>query len=483
VVKEFRYLLLADEIEKSIRYGTYRAGERLPSIRKWHAKTQLSISTVCQALVELERRGMVDSHPKSGYYVRPLRESLLPPPQTHPPQIKPSSVTINNLAFAILEAMGDRDILQLGGSVMAPELMPGKALARCIKSASLDRLAAMMAVYENPMGHLGLRRQLAQRYTALVDGIRAEEILITNGCFEAVATCLQAVAARGDTIVVESPTFPWYLQLIEDLGMLALEVPTDPIEGIDLGALQSALDANTVKAAIFNSNFQNPLGFVPSDEKKRALVSLLNARRIPIIEDDIYGELYFGRSRPSTLKSFDTKGLVLYCSSFSKSLSPGLRVGWCMPGVFLDKVRRLKLYISIASPTLTQEVLYRYLNQGTFDRHLRKLRTALQRQMAEMTLAVARHFPPGTRISAPRGGLTIWVQLDKEVDSLELFRQALQAGIAVLPGVICANTDAYRNCIRLSCGLPFDDALDRGVQRLGKIIVSSKPNALAGGGN
>jgi DNA-binding transcriptional MocR family regulator len=153
-----------------------------------------------------------------------------------------------------------------------------------------------------------------------------------------------------------------------------------------------------------------------------------------------------------------------------------------MPGVFLDKVRRLKLYISIASPTLTQEVLYRYLNQGTFDRHLRKLRTALQRQMAEMTLAVARHFPPGTRISAPRGGLTIWVQLGKEVDSLELFRQALQAGIAVLPGVICANTDAYRNCIRLSCGLPFDDVLDRGAQRLGKIIVSSKPNDLAGGG-
>ncbi|WP_169732605.1 PLP-dependent aminotransferase family protein [Desulfonatronum lacustre] len=475
---EFRYLTLADEIEHSIRCGTYHAGERLPSIRKWRAKTQLSISTICQALLELERRGMIASRPKSGYFIRPLREQILPPPQTRQTETKPGSVTINNLAFAILEAMGDPEILQLGGSVMSPELMPGKALARCVKSVSQDRLAGLIAVYEHPMGHLGLRRCLAQCYTALVNGIQAEDILITNGCFEAVATCLRAVAEKGDVIVVESPTFPWYLQLIEDLGMLALEIPTDPTDGIDLSALKSALDHNSVKAAVFNSNFQNPLGFVPPDDKKRALVRLFNERQIPIIEDDIYGELYFGRSRPSTLKSFDTRGLVLYCSSFSKTLAPGLRVGWCMPGRFLEKVRRLKLYLSISSPTLTQEAVYRYLSQDVFERHLRKLRTKLQRQMADMTLAVARHFPKGTRISAPQGGLTIWVQLDRRVDSLELFRRALKTGIAVLPGIICANTDAYRHCIRISCGLPFDEYLDNGVRNLGTIIaetISVKP--------
>jgi DNA-binding transcriptional MocR family regulator len=260
------------------------------------------------------------------------------------------------------------------------------------------------------------------------------------------------------------------LQLIEDLKLLALEIPTDTTQGIDLADLRKALDGNKVAAAIFNTNFQNPLGFLPSDEKKRAVVELFNERDIPIIEDDIYGELYFTRSRPTTLKSFDRKGLVLHCSSFSKTLSPSLRVGWCMPGVFLEKVKRLKLYSSISSPTLTQEVLSRFLKQGNFDRHLRRLRTILQRQMADMTLAVARYFPKGTCISSPKGGLTIWVQLTEEIDSLELFRRALKAKIAVLPGIICANTDAYRHCIRISCGLPYDNALDKGVRKLAKIV-------------
>lgn len=468
----FRYLALAEMIEGNIRSGTYRAGERLPSIRQLHCRTRFSISTVYQALIELEKRGLVDPRPKSGYYVRPLLENILPSPQTLPPGIKPSKVTINNLAFAVMEAMGDPEILQLGGSVMAPELMPVKALAQGLKSTPLSRLAAMMATYENPMGHIGLRRQIVRHHVASIPGVSPEETLITNGCFEAVALCLQAVAGKGDIIVVESPTFPWYLQLIEDLHMLALEIPTDPREGIDLAALELALESNPVKACIFNSNFQNPLGFLPPVEKKRALVDLLNAREIPVIEDDIYGELYFGGSRPATLKGFDTRGLVLYCSSFSKTLSPGLRVGWCMPGAYLEKVRRLKLYVSIASPTITQAVLHQFLQRGNFERHLRKLRTTLQRQMADMALAIARYFPRGTRISTPQGGLTLWIQFRQGVDSLELFRRALKARIAVLPGVICANTDAYRHCIRISCGLPYDQRLDQGLQTLAGIVTS-----------
>ncbi len=471
----FRYLALAETIEKGIRNGTYRAGEKLPSIRQLRTKTHLSISTVSQALIELEKRGLVDSRPKSGYYVKPLLENILPLPQTKRPQIRPGRVTINNLAFAILEAMGDDNILQLGGSVMAPELMPIKELARGIKSASLNRLADLMATYENPMGHLELRRQIAQRHMAAMSDIRPEDILITNGCFDAITICLRAVGKQGDVIVVESPTFPWYLQLIEDLHMLALEIPTDAKEGIDLGALRQALDRHAVKACIFNPNFQNPLGFLPSEDKKRDLVKLLTSRNIPIIEDDIYGELYFGNSRPVPLKSFDDKDLVMHCSSFSKTLSPGLRVGWCLPGRFMEKVKRLKLYGSIASPTITQEILCRYLQRGNFDRHLRKLRTTLKRQMMDMTLAVAHNFPRNTRISTPNGGLTIWVQLTEGVDSLELFRQALAAKIAVLPGVICANSDAYRHCIRISCGLPFDDDLQRGIGKLAEIVKGLSP--------
>lgn len=474
-IRGFRYLALADTLEKGITEGTFQTGDKLPSIRTLHTRSGLSISTVYQALIELEKRGVVEPRPKSGYYVKPPLKPLLKSPETKKPRIKPNKVTINNLAFAILEAMGDPEILQLGGSVMAPELMPVKALAQDIKTIPSERLVAMLASYEHPTGHEGLRRQIAQRHMALKHTSHGDGIVITNGCFEAVAISLQAVANRGDAIVVESPTFPWYLQLIEDLQMLALEIPTDATEGIDIKALKTAINNHRVKACIFNDNFQNPLGFVAPNEKKRELVKLLNTEEIPIIEDDIYGELHFGPTRPIPLQAFDTKGLVLYCSSFSKTLSPGLRVGWVMPGRFIERVKHLKLYTSVSSPTLNQYVLYRYLKSGNFDRHLRKLRTILRKQMANTSMAIARHFPDETRMSAPTGGLTLWVQLHNKLDSLELFRRAMEEKIAVLPGVICAGNDAYRHCIRVSCGFPFGERIDNGLKTLSRLVRELSP--------
>jgi DNA-binding transcriptional MocR family regulator len=261
------------------------------------------------------------------------------------------------------------------------------------------------------------------------------------------------------------------LQLIEDLNLRALEIPTDPQEGIDLAVLQRALRKHAVRAAIFVANFHNPLGFLMSDEKKQAVVALLNARNIPIIEDDIYGELYFDASRPMPLKAFDRKGLVLYCASFSKSLAPGLRVGWVMPGQFLDRIKRYRLNQHISAPGLTHWALGRYLQTANYDRHLRRLRTQLKNQVSSTALAIARCFPPDTKITAPRGGVVLWVQLNEKVDSLELFRTALERRIAVFPGIICANSDTYRNYIRINCGMPYTDGIDRGIQTLAGIVA------------
>jgi DNA-binding transcriptional MocR family regulator len=462
----FRYVGLADSIEAQIRSGVYRAGEKLPSIRRWRASTGLSITTVYQAMIELEKRGLVDSRPKSGYVIQPLMTPLLPLPDFKQPRIQPRKVTINSLAFTIMEAMGRPDVLQLGGSVITPELLPGKALIQGLRATSSRELQRMLASYEHPMGHAVLRRQIAQRAMTSGLSLSPDEVMITNGCFEAVAICLKAVANPGDTVVVESPTFPWYLQLIEDAGMFALEVPADPQAGTDLRALEHVLRRHRVNACIFNANFQNPLGFVASEAHKRELVRLVTERGIALIEDDIYGELYFDRSRPSALKVFDTRGLVLHCASFSKTLAPGVRVGWTMPGRFLERVKRLKLHTCIASPSLTQHLVSRYLRGGGFDRHLRRLRTALHNHMTTMTLAIARHFPAETKISAPRGGLTLWVQLPGAVDSLELFRRALEANIAVLPGVICSNDRMYQDCVRLSYGQPWSAAIDEGLRKL-----------------
>ena len=278
--------------------GIYKAGEKLPSIRKLHDHTGYSITTVYQAYIELEKRGAVEARLKSGFYVRPLLRNILPSPKLKRHRPVPKKVAINTLATSIVEAMSDSSVLQLGGAAPEPSLLPYKQLLRPIKSNMNCNIKDIIINYDNPSGTLELRARAK---------ITADKIIVTNGCMESVNICLRAVAKPGDTIIVESPTFFCFLQLIEDLNMLALEIPTDPEHGIDIESLKQALEKNDVKACIFNSNFQNPLGYAMSSNKKRELVDLLGKRNIPIIEDDIYGDLYFGKTRPSTLKSLSNK--------------------------------------------------------------------------------------------------------------------------------------------------------------------------------
>ena len=470
-VKEgFRYIRLADELENNIMAGVYRAGEKLPSIRRLHRRTGFSITTVYQAFIELEKRGLVAPRQKSGYFVRPRRGRILKTPDWQRYRAVPKKVTVGTLASSIVEAMSDPSFLQLGGTLTAPVLLPVKALSRSLRSLTARQLTTGLATYENPYGNPGLREQIAKRTLPAgpVNGI--DDLVITNGCIEAVGLCLQAVARPGDTIVVESPTYPWFLQLIEDLNMLALEVPTDPQNGIDLEALARAVRENTVAACILVPNFHNPLGCVMPEAHKKRLVTMLEAGGIPIIEDDIHGELFFEGTRPTSLKAYDRQGMVLYCSSFSKTLAPGLRLGWTIPGRYRDRVRRLKLNLSIASPTLNQLVMAAYLKDGAFERHLRRLRPALMTQAANLALAVARYFPEGTKMTSPKGGVTLWIELANKIDALQVFHQAREQRIAIMPGIMCSTTRRYRHCIRLSCGFPWSDALEAGVKTIGDII-------------
>jgi len=469
-IKTYRYIQLATALEGKIVSGVYRAGEKLPSVRKLHRRTGFSITTVYQALIELEKRGHVEARQKSGFYVKPRLKPILPSPtlKRHRPVAK--KVTINVIAAAIVEAMGDRQILQLGGSVVAPGLLPHKELNRLVKSIPPKKLTDLMTMYENPSGNLMLRRQLAQRSIDILQETCIEDIVVTSGCIEAVSLCLQAVANPGDTILVESPTYPWFLQMIEAFNMLALELPTDPSTGIDLKSLEMATQTHQIKAAILVPNFHNPLGFLMPDKKKRRLVAFMNEKKIPIIENDIHGDLYFTEQRPSTLQSFDKTGMVLYCNSFSKTLSPGLRIGWTVPGSFLDRVRQLKINTGIASPGITQHVVTEYLKGGSYERHLRYLRTTLRNQVHGVALSVARHFPEGTRITAPQGGLMLWIEMDGKVDGLKVFHTAMERGISILPGSMCSSTRQYNNCIRISCGFPWDEKIESGIKALAEIV-------------
>lgn len=467
---EYQYLRLANDLERKIRGGNFRVGEKLPSLRNLRAQTGKSISTIYQAYNELEDRGIVEVRDKSGFYVKPLLDRVLPRPLRETGVIRPHMVTINSHSTMLQQYINNPAMVPLGTAVAAPELLPLKQLAREVRNAASGYMTGSMIGYGHPTGDAGLRSELAKRSVGYFSRDKGEEIIITNGCMDAIDLCLRAVAREGDLILIESPTFLCYLQLIEDLNMRALEIPVDPDTGFDLDQLNEALDEHDVRAALVNTNFHNPLGYVMANSAKKRLVEVITGRGIPLIEDDIYGDLYFTETRPLPLKSFDQEGLVLYCCSFTKSLAPDLRVGWTIPGRFQEKVKRIKFNSNVVSPQLNQAVAARFLASGAYERHLRKMRGALKKQATSMLQGVARYFPAGVRVSAPQGGICLWVELDRRVDSLELFERAREQNIAIVPGNLCSVTDRYNHCIRLNYGYPWTERLEEGVRTLGHMV-------------
>ncbi len=423
-----RYEALAADIAASIQQGLLKPGERLPSVRQASASRRVSPATVFEAYYLLEARGLIQARPRSGYYVAPQAQALPPEPErVSNPADEARPVQISELVFAILESTMSRDVVPLGSAFPSPLLFPLPRLGRAMASVATQMDPWSTADDLTP-GSLALRRQIALRY--LIDGVQVgvDEIVVTNGALEALNLCLSAVCMPGDTVIVESPCFYACLQSLERLGLHALEVATDPRDGIDLEALEAAIVRHRPKACWVMTNFQNPLGSAMDEAKKRALVELITRHEVPLIEDDVYGELYFGTRRPVPTKAFDRHGWVMHCTSFSKTLAPGYRIGWASPGRFVRQVAQQKLVASLATCVPAQLGIARYLERGSYERHLRELRATLQDNRDQYIEAVSRHFPPGTRVSRPSGGYFLWIELPSHVDALTLQRQAMARG-------------------------------------------------------
>ncbi len=463
------YETLADELAQSIRDGVLRAGDRLPSVRQASSSRDVSPSTVFQAYYLLEARGLIRARERSGYYVIGGNQALPPEPeQSSQPDEDSSPVAISERVFDILESARMRDVVPFGSAFPSPLLFPLARLARTMAS-SVQQLDPWSAVDDLTPGNLQLRRQIALRYLAAGLHVQPDDIVITSGALDALNLCLAAVTRPGDAVLVESPTFYAALQALERNSLQAIEVPTHPREGIDLAALARALERHRPKACWLMTNFQNPLGSLMPDEKKRDLVALLARHEVPLIEDDVYGELYFGNKRPMPAKAFDTKGMVMHCSSFSKCLAPGYRVGWAVPGRFTRAVARHKLTTTLAASAPAQAALAAYLEKGGYDRHLRQLRHTLSVQQTQFMEAIARHFPAGTQATRPKGGYFLWVSLPDGSDALALHRQALAHGISIAPGPIFSAHHGFTNCIRLNYGHAWDARSEAALATLGKL--------------
>ncbi|MGI4860790.1 MAG: PLP-dependent aminotransferase family protein [Janthinobacterium lividum] len=470
---------LAADIAGLIQRGVFLPGERLPSIRQTSKHHRLSITTVVRAYLLLESRGLVDSRPQSGYFVRatvpaPVANAAPVPAKelrVSQPNAVSAKVDVSRLVLSTLRSIRTDAAVPLGSPYPDPALFPvrkingyGHAIAR--------RQPLWGVTDELPPGNSELIRQITRRYLENGLSIDPNEIVVTIGATEAINLCLQAVARPGDTIAVESPTFYAMLLAIERMGMRAIEVATDPRTGIDIDALAGILDRERIAACMVMPNFQNPLGFQMPDANKQRLVALLAAHDVPIIENDVYHELYFGDAHPSALKALDTKGLVLHCASFSKSLTPAYRIGWAMPGRYRDQVEKLKFLNTLTTPTVPQLAIAEYLAHDGYEHHLRRVRGAYRQQANLMRTMVKRFFPEGTRTSRPAGGYVLWVELPAEVDSMTLYRLALEQRITIGPGTMFSASDAYRNCIRLNYSYPWSPATEHALIVVGKLVAS-----------
>ena len=466
-----RYERFADDIAELIRSGVLGPGQRVPSVRYASQTHGVSPSTVFQAYYLLERRGLIRARPRSGYFVNAHAPRQFKEPQALEPLSESTDVDVSALVFSILESIKDPNTVPFGSAFPSPELFPLQRLSRSLASAS-RAMDPRMVVTDLSPGNPQLRRQIALRY--MVGGLMLpmEELLITNGALEALNLCLQAVTEPGDLVAIEAPAFYACLQVLERLKLKAVEIPVHPREGMDLGVLAQTLEKHPVKAVWCMTNFQNPVGASMPEAKKQALVELLQRHQVPLIEDDVYAELYYSQQAPKPAKAFDTQGLVMHCGSFAKSLAPGYRIGWVAAGRFAQKIERLKLMTSLCASMPAQAAIADYLQHGGYDRHLRKLRYALEGQQANMLAAIARHFPAQTRVSQPSGGYFLWLELPEQMDALKLFHMALAQGISIAPGPIFSPTRRFGNCIRLNYGSPWHDGAERAMETLGRIIRS-----------
>jgi len=463
------YLQVAVGIEKMIADDVLKIGDKLPSVRMLSEEYGISMGTAFQAYYHLEGKGLIESRPKSGYYVRFNHRRFPEMPKQIRPEPVSHDVSVREMISSIYMDIAAPDVINFALAVLDISLLPAAKLNKSVVHA-LRNTKDHCINYEHTQGNLELRKQIARLAFNWGGKVQPEEVIVTTGCLEAITICLRAVTNPVDTVAVECPTYFGIYQAAESLGLKVVEITSCSINGIELDCLEEAIKNYSLKACVVVPNFNNPLGSCMPDENKKKLVDIITKHNIPMVEDDIYGEMYFGKSRPKTCKYFDKKGLVMHCSSLSKSLAPGYRIGWTIPGKFFDDVRQMKRGLNISSPSLTQAAVAHFLKIGRYEYHLKNLRKSLHTQCLRYMQAIIEYFPADTKISRPHGGFVLWLQLNKKINSFKLRTEAMKHKISIVPGRIFSANCNYTHFIRISFGKPWSEDVDYGLMMLGRLI-------------
>ena len=464
------YEKVADQIQDLVDKGVYNYGEKVPSVRDLSRELEVSTTTVVEAYRLLEDQGVLEARPKSGHFVAHHQPDVSQPRLRCPNPDTAIPVTVAGMVLKVMEDSQRKDLVCLGWADAAPDLIPARRLQKAVAQALAEEQT--LVAYDAPPGCLELRSAVAKMAVTAGCHLSPDEILLTNGCQEALTLCLRAVCKVGDVVAIESPTFYGQLQAIEMLGLRVLEIPSDPTDGISLDALLLALDQMPVRAVLVTPSHNNPTGSCMSADNRRELVEIVAQAEIPLIEDDVYGDLGYGSRRIPAARSFDREGNVLYCSSLSKTLAPGYRLGWVAAGRFQQEVHKLKILTNLASPSALALGMAYFLQGNSYDRCLRTLRREYARRTRAMREAVLARFPAGTRVSDPRGGYVLWVELPRQVRTLELYHQARERGVVYAPGPLFSAGKRYKHCLRLNAST-WTEREEEAIKILGELFTEA----------
>lgn len=462
------YEKIANALRDNIHTGLFVEGDKLPSIRKLVSEFKVSISTVQQAYHQLEIEGLIEARPKSGYFVAHKIETPSLPFTSRPAQ-RPIEVSQWQDVLEVLLAKENEQVIQLQHAMPNMKI---SSLSPLLKKMSwlMRQQAELSLPYCDIKGTLALREQIVDLATNSGCVLHPDDLVITSGCQEALSVCLRAVAEPLDIVAVESPSFYGSMQAIKAANLKAIEIPTNAENGLSLEALELALEQWPIKAILVTPTVNNPMGYSMSEKDKKRLYQLAQSYDISIIEDDIYGDISYQSPRPKTIKSFDEDGRVLLCSSFSKTVAPGIRVGWIAPGRYRDKVTHVKYVSSSMCPTLPQLAMADFIQSGAYARHTRKVRLLYKQGRDHLIQCIKQHFPIGTRISFPQGGYILWVELDKCYDAVKVYTQCKKSSVTIAPGTLFSATGKFRHCMRLNFSEKTAVDREQGIIELAKLI-------------
>jgi len=467
------YAEIAQGMARMIDEQVFKSGQRLPSVRDVAAQNGVSISTAVQAFHWLEERNLVTARPKSGYYVEPRHKGPALPAVSRPPRHSLEVDRQSRSELIVTPTVQGQGVSFGGACPKDPAFFDEERVRVAVNRAARMHRASLVEFSDSP-GTQALREAVSRRALHLGCQLHPDNLVITASCIHAVGMCLRAVTRPGDVVALESPTHFGFLDLLESLNLRALEIPTHPKDGLSLPALQLALDTQPVKAVLSVPTLSNPLGAVMRHADKKALVQLLTQRQVPLIEDVVFNDLLASDERRKAAKAFDTEGWVMVCGSFSKTLAPGIRLGWVEAGRWKDTVARLKRVQGIATNAVLEHALADLLTQGGYEARMRRLSAFMQERLEEARAIISDSFPRGTRVSHPPSGYTLWVELPPQHDTMRLFEQCRAEGISFGPGALFTATDRFSHCLRLSFAGTWGDVERRALGRIGELARAGK---------